>query len=204
MIWWEPHLTPSQSLFVLLGTCWEHYTEIDDVDVDCTGLSFAQYRKLLENDQLLTILQTTHSEINELLEYEFDNNLSAKARLFFNESGNLNDIWDMNGLVAKIVLTEVFDKDIFGSIESVFDDERLADRKEEFFLWYKDDGFERYRDGLYGSQVDEIFKLSFENLSANFFDELASYLSSESYSKFRDTALILIDSATYKVFKEFQ
>ena len=185
MIWWEPHLTPSQSLFVLLGTCWEHYTEIDDVDVDCTGLSFAQYRKLLENDQLLTILQTTHSEINKLLEYEFDNNLSAKARLFFNMSAPNGDVWDLNALVDEIVLTEVFNKSFFESIESSFD------------------SFEDYRDG-YGSQVDEISKLSFENLSANFFDELASYLSSESYSKFRDTALILIDSATYKVFKEIQ
>ena len=73
----------------------------------------------------------------------------------------------------------VFNKSFFESIESSFD------------------SFEDYRDG-YGSQVDEISKLSFENLSANFFDELASYLSSESYSKFRDTALILIDSATYK------
>ena len=189
MIWWEPHLTPSQSLFVLLGTCWEHYTEIDDVD--CTGLSIAQYRKLLENDQLLTILQTTHSEINKLLEYEFDNNLSAKARLFFNMSARLinGDVWDMNKLVDEIVLTEVFNKSFFESIESSFDS----------FEDYRED----YRDG-YGSQVDEISKLSFENLSANFFDELASYLSTESYSKFRDTALILIDSATYKVFKEIQ
>jgi hypothetical protein len=200
MFWWSRHLTDSQSLFVLLGTCWEYYTEIDDVD--STGLSFAQFRKLLENDQLLQILDSTHNEINDLLEHEFNNNLSAKARLFFHESGTLVDVWDMNGLVDTIVLTEVFDKDFFESIERRFNAERLAERKEEFFMDYKDDGFEDYRGGLYGSQVDEIFKLSFENLSANFIDELAIYLGSESFSKFRDSALILIDSVTYKVLKE--
>ena len=181
------NFTPSQNLFSVLGKSKEYvreltFTEWDDDYLENTGLTFGEFSELLANEVLLRNVDRARNNIYKNLEDWFSLNLSAQAWAFYNSAADI-EVWDRNSLVDTILFNRTLDNDSLDHIKTL--------------LSVRD--YSEYLDELQG---DENLQLTFDDFLENFIDELTTYFCTDSFSAFRDSALIVIDSFFNEVLRE--